>query len=147
MESNMDDAAVAIWLSRARIAIGVVAVAMPRLAVKRLSVDGATAGVAPMLTRMTGARDIALGLGTLVAADRGTPVRGWLEGCALADTADAASALAARKELSRNAFIGSLGLAGCSAVVCGVLSRRLDTPPDPHPGQPEAIITGHHEDG
>lgn len=141
----MDDAAFAIWLSRGRIAIGLVAVAVPRLAAKRLSADGETAGLAPMLTRMTGARDIALGLGTLVAADKGTPIRGWLEGCALADSVDTLSALAGRRELSRNAFIGSLGLAGCSAVACAVLSRRLDTPPGPHPGQPEAIVTGHHE--
>jgi hypothetical protein len=140
----MDSAALAIWLSRARIAIGVIAVAVPRVAAERLSVDESTAGVAPMLARMTGARDIALGLGTLIAVDKGMPVRGWLEGCALADTGDTVAAIAGREQLSRNALIGSIGLAGTSALVCFVLSRRLDTPPAPHPGQPEAIVTGHH---
>lgn len=98
-----------------------------------------------MLARMTGARDIALGLGTLVAIDKGAPVRGWLEGSALADAVDCISAVIARKQLSPRAFIGSVGLAAASALVCAALSRRLDPPPVPHPGQPEATPTGHHE--
>jgi hypothetical protein len=141
----MDDASIAIWISRARIAIGVAAIAAPGFATRRLSVDGEAVGVGPMLARMTGARDIALGLGTLVAVDKGAPVRGWLEGSALADTADTLAAIAARDRLSPLAFTGSLILAASSALVCTMLSRRLDTPPAPHPGQPEAIVTGHHE--
>jgi len=141
----MDEAELAMWISRGRIAIGLVAVVAPRFGARMLSAGGEATGVAPMLARMTGARDVALGLGTLLAVDKGAPVRGWLEGSALADTADTLAAVAARKQLSPRALVGSVALAASSAVVCMVLSRRLDTPPEPHPGQPEAIVTGHHE--
>ncbi len=127
----MDGAALAIWVSRGRIAIGIAAVLAPRFAARRLSADGEATGLGPMLARMTGARDIALGLGTLVAGDKGAPVRGWLEGSALADATDALAAVAAREQLSPLAFMSSVGLATSSALVCTVLSRRLDTPPEP----------------
>jgi hypothetical protein len=141
----MDNASLAIWWSRGRIAIGLTAMAVPRTAVKRLSVDGEAAGLGPMLARMVGARDLALGLGTLVAVDKGTPVRGWLEGCALADATDTVSAIFARKQLTDTSFKGTLALAGGSALLCYALSHRLDNPPAPHPGQPEAVVTGHHD--
>ena len=53
-----------------------------------------TEGVsANLAVRGMGARDVALGLGILLAIERGAPVRGWLEASALADSADAAGTL------------------------------------------------------
>lgn len=52
--------------------------------------DGVTSNLA---LRGMGARDVALGLGTLVAIERGAPVRGWLEAGVLSDSADAAGTL------------------------------------------------------
>lgn len=141
----MDDATCAMWISRARIGIGLTAVLAPRFATRLLSTDGEAGGVAPLLARMAGARDVALGLGTLVAVDKGAPVRGWLEGSAIADAADAFTAVLGRKQLAPRAFAGSLLLASSAALSCLALSRRLDTPPAPHPGQPEAVLTGHHD--
>ena len=139
----MDDAALAMSVARGRIAIGLAAVVSPRLAARVMSRRRAPAGVAPLFARMLGARDVALGLGTVIALDRGAPVRGWLEGSALADAADCVAALLARDQMSPLAFRATAGLGGASALIGALLSRRLDPPPSPHPGQPEAVVTGH----
>jgi hypothetical protein len=139
----MDDAALALSLARARIAIGAVAVAFPGLATRAMSGGRESSGIAPLFARMLGARDVALGLGTVIALDRGAPVRGWVEGSALSDAADCLACLLARKHLSQTAFRASAGLGGASAVLGAFLSSRLDPPPPAHPGQPEAVATGH----
>jgi hypothetical protein len=139
----MEAATLAMSLARCRIAIGVAAVAMPGPAVRAIAVDTKAGGIAPALTRMLGGRDIALGLGTVVALDHGAPVRGWLEGSALADTVDCVASVIAREQMTPRAFRATVGLAAASALLCVVLARRLDPPPSPHPGQPEAVVTGH----
>src|SRR5690242_15195041 len=130
-------------VARIRIAIGLAAVVSPRLAVRALSGGRADDGVGPLFARMLGARDVALGLGTVIALDRGAPVRGWVEGSALSDAADCVACIRARKDMSPLAFRLSAGLGGASAVLGAFLSRRLDPPPPAHPGQPEAVATGH----
>jgi hypothetical protein len=100
-------------------------------------------GVAPLFARMLGGRDVALGLGTVIALDRGKPVRGWLEASALADALDCVACVLARGDMSPGAFSAAVGLGAGSALLGGLLSRRLDPPPPPHPGQPEAVATGH----
>lgn len=139
----MDDAALAMTVARCRIAIGTAAVLCPRLATRVMSGGRESKGIAPLFARMLGARDIALGLGTVIALDRGTPVRGWVEGSALADAADCLACVLARENMSPAAFRASAGLGGGSALLGAFLSRRLDPPPPPHPGQPEAVATGH----
>lgn len=140
----MDDAQLALALARGRIAFGVAAVVAPGLTT-RLLAGRKAAGIEPPLTRMLGARDLALGLGTVIALDRGAPVRGWIEGAAVSDAVDAVTSLLARKRMSPGAFKGTL-LLGAGSAACGAyLSRRLDPPPPAHPHQPEAAITGHPE--
>ena len=133
----------AMLLARGRIAIGIAAVAVPGVAVRAIGADPKPGGLAPLVTRMLGGRDIALGLGAVVALDHGAPVRGWLEGAALADAVDCVAAVIAREQMTPRAFRGTVVLAGASAVLGVVLARRLDPPPSPHPGQPEAVVTGH----
>ena len=48
-----------------------------------------------VLARAFGARDLALGLGVVIALDRGTPVRGWIEAGALSDAIDTCASLLA----------------------------------------------------
>jgi hypothetical protein len=139
----MDDASLAMSLARCRIAIGVAAVVAPRLATRVMKGRGRSEGVAPLFVRMLGGRDVALGLGTVIALDRGKPVRGWLEGSALADAVDCVTCVLAREDMSPGAFRASAGLGAASAILGGLLSRRLDPPPAPQPGQPEAVATGH----
>jgi hypothetical protein len=104
------------------------------------------AGTTQLLARMAGGRDVALGLGTVIAIDRGKPVRGWLEGAALADAVDCLACLLARKELPPHVVAATVSLGGAAAIVGILLSRRLDPPPPAHPGQPEAVATGHPDE-
>lgn len=133
----------AMTVARCRIAIGLAAVVSPRLATRVMGRGRPSDGMAPLFARMLGARDVALGLGTVIALDRGAPVRGWVEGSALADAADCISCVLARDDMSPLAFRASAGLGGASAILGVFLSRRLDPPPPAHPGQPEAVATGH----
>ena len=139
----MDDASVAMWQARGRIAIGVAAVAAPGLATRVMGSRKRSQGVAPLFARMLGGRDVALGLGTVIALDRGKPVRGWLEGAALSDAVDFVACVLARRSMSPPAFAASAALGGASALLGVVESRRLDPPPPAQPGQPEAVATGH----
>jgi hypothetical protein len=141
----MDDATLALLLARARMAFGLTAVLAPRLATRIITGKPEAVGVEPLFARMIGARDLALGLGTVIALDHGTPVRGWLEGSALADAGDCLSALASRKQMTERSLFGTMVLAGFAAVAGAVLGRRLDPAPPAHPHQPEAVVTGHHE--
>ena len=139
----MEAETLAMSVARCRIAIGLAAVAIPNAAVRAIGADSKSGGLAPLLACMLGGRDIALGLGTVVALDHGAPVRGWLEGSALADTVDCVASVIARENMTPRAFRATAGLAAASAILGVLLARRLDPPPLPHRGQPEAVATGH----
>jgi hypothetical protein len=141
----MDDVALALALARGRMAIGAFAVTAPGLATRKFFGRAEADGVEPQLTRMLGGRDLALGLGTVIALDKGTAVRGWLEASAFADAGDCIAALIGRRQMTQTAFVGTLLTASFSAAACLFLGKRLDPAPDAHPGQPEAVVTGHHE--
>jgi hypothetical protein len=142
----MEDAKLALLAARGRIAIGTAGLAVPGLAARVMGGRRGSEGVGPLFARMLGARDVALGLGTVIALDRGAPVRGWLEGSALADAVDCVACVVAREDMSPAVFGAAAGLGGVSAMLGIWLSRRLDPAPPAHPGQPEAIATGHpHE--
>jgi hypothetical protein len=139
----MDAAKLAMTLARGRIAIGAVAVTLPGVAARVMGEKSGSKGLAPLFARMLGARDMALGLGTVIALDRGSPVRGWLEGSALSDSVDCLACVLARDRMSPRASTASAVLGGGSAIAGVLLSRRLDPPPPASPGQPEARATGH----
>ena len=134
----------ALLLARARIAIGAAAMVAPGVSVRVLS-GRSKSGIEPLLARMLGARDVTLGLGAVIALDRGAPVRGWLEASAASDTADCLASVLARSHMSRWAFGPTVTLAAGSALLGAFLSRRLDPAPPAHPNQPEAVFTGHPE--
>ena len=77
--------------------------------------------MAPLFARMLGGRDIALGLGTVIALDRGKPVRGWLEGSVLADAVDCVACVLARGDMSPGAFSAAAGLGATSALLGGLI--------------------------
>ncbi len=103
--------------------------------------DSSGAGMKTLM-RMLGGRDLVLGLGVVIALDRGAPVRGWLEAGAVADTVDLVACVLARDEMPRSAYLNTVALAGGAALAGLWLSRRLDPPPA-DPGYPEAVATGH----
>jgi hypothetical protein len=134
---------IAVALARGRIALGAVALAAPGLAGRAMfGSEGSRPGTR-LLARMVGGRDLALGLGVVIALDRGAPVRGWLEASALADGVDLAGCLLARDEIPPATFVSTVALAGGAALAGIWLSRQLDPPPQATPGHPEAIATGH----
>jgi hypothetical protein len=139
----MEPRDLAIMLARGRIALGAAALAAPGPAGRlMLGRDGSRPGTR-VFARMLGGRDIALGLGVVIALDRGSPVRGWLEAGALADGVDLATCLIARGDIPRATYVNTVALAGAAALVGLWLSRQLDPPPSASPGHLEAIATGH----
>ena len=139
----MESRDIATAIARGRIAIGAAALAAPGLASRvMLGSNGSRPGT-KLFARMLGGRDAALGLGVVIALDRGAPVRGWLEASALADAIDLVGCLIARDEMPSTAFATTAALAGGAALAGIWLSRQLDPPPPADPGHPEAIATGH----
>ena len=67
----MNDAKLAIFAARGRIAFGAAAVVVPGLAARVMGGRRGSEGLAPLFARMLGARDVVLGLGTVIALDRG----------------------------------------------------------------------------
>jgi hypothetical protein len=139
----MEPREIAIAMARGRIALGVSALAAPGVACRAMfGREGSRPGMRAF-ARMLGGRDAALGLGVVIALDRGAPVRGWLEACALADGVDLVSCLIARDAMTPTSFRSIAALAGGAALAGIWLSRQLDPPPPADPGHPEAVATGH----
>jgi len=79
-----------------------------------------------LLFRALGARDFALGLGTLLAMRHGRPARGWLEASGLADFADFVATLLARDALAPASRAVTVAIAAPSAALCGLTAARVD---------------------
>ena len=134
----------ALLNARGRMAIGASLVLAPRLIGPMWIGDGADRPVVKLMSRALGARDLALGLGVAVALDRGAPVRGWLEGAALADGMDLFATLLAGDSIPQGKRRRVALVAGVSLVGCAMVARALDPPPAEHGMHvPEAHLTGH----
>ncbi len=107
------DAARALAASVAwgRIALGVTAMLTPAVPLRPwVGRDIAWRPRAKMLARALGARDVALGVGVVLALRHDAPVRGWVEGGGLADAGDLVATLLAfgtLPRLGRWAVLGS----------------------------------------
>ncbi|MGH2804077.1 MAG: hypothetical protein ACRDL4_13680 [Thermoleophilaceae bacterium] len=135
---------VALALARGRMAIGAAFLLVPGLAGRLWIGADARRGAVKLMTRALGGRDVALGLGVVIALDRGAPVRGWLEACTLADAADFGATLLAGDSISEASRRATLLVAGGSAALGIALSRALDQPlPRGEVQAPEAALTGH----
>jgi hypothetical protein len=112
-------------MSLARVGIGLVILAAPeRVARGWVGSDGSR-GSAQVLIRGVGARDLALGAGTLAALQAGDPVRRWLWAGVLADGADLVATLAAGDAVPAAARAGIVALAGGGAATGVWLARSL----------------------
>jgi len=140
----MDPRERALLHARARIAVGAAFVLFPGLA-GRMWI-GSDAGRRPVkvLARAFGARDLAIGLGVVIAFDRGTPVRGWIEAGALSDAIDTAASLLAGGSIHPAIRWPAIAAGASSTAVGASLAPEFAHAPEPIPGQtPEAAITGH----
>lgn len=134
----------ALAQARGRMLVGAAFVLAPGLAGRFWIGGDAKRRSVKLLARAFGARDFALGLGVVVALDRGTPVRGWIEGGALSDSVDVIATMLAGDSIPPDARRGALALAAGSAVLGVFLARALDEPvPRGEVQAPEAALTGH----
>jgi hypothetical protein len=110
-----------------RIVIGASVIVFPRLLGPGWVGDSEMTNGAKVLARALGARDLALGIGVNAAIDNDAPVRGWLEGSALADVLDATATLLAWRSLPARGRTGVLAIAAGSAVQCALVARSIDS--------------------
>ena len=116
----------AVGLSGGRIVIGVVSLLAPGLVGRAMMGPDGDSGGTRLFLRVVGARDLALGLGVLVALDRGAPVQGWLRASAVVDGLDAAGCVLAGRHLRPIVFPAALAAATSGTLLSGWLAGRLD---------------------
>jgi hypothetical protein len=109
----------------ARAGIGVAAVVAPQATVGGWAGKGVDNAGGRLMTRAFGARDAALGLGVLLAARRGAPLKSWLRLSGLCDVADLGATLAAGDEAGELASL-TLGLAASGAIGSFTLAAWAD---------------------
>jgi hypothetical protein len=78
-----------------------------------------------LITRAFGMREIAIGVGTVLAVDHDAPVRGWLEAGVLIDSSDALTTLLSYRRLPRVGRTLVLAGATTAAVMGARLARQL----------------------
>jgi hypothetical protein len=112
-----------LHLALGRTGAGTVMIARPRALPQLMGVDSATATRMAWAVQMLGAREVALGLGTVLSlrrGDRGAD-RLWLAGGVLSDAVDALAVAGAltRGRVGRGTGLGLIAVAA-SAVAIGV---------------------------
>ena len=117
----MNSRAMLTALAAGRLVIGAALVAKPQSQVGAgwVGAEEARRPVTGLLFRSVGARDMALGLGTLVAQRNGSPLKPWLLGATLADAVDLAATFTAG---------GAIPKAGKAAIVLfagGAIMQQL----------------------
>jgi hypothetical protein len=109
-----------------RIVFGVAFMLAPGLTGRVWIGEEATRPPVKILTTAIGARDLAMGIGVLMAMGRGKPARGWLEGIALTDALDFTAALLGRARLPTAQRRIVLALAAGSAIQAGTAATGVD---------------------
>ncbi len=79
-----------------------------------------------LFARALGARDVALGVGPVLALRHDVPVRGWVEAGGLADAGDLVGTLLAWRHLPRRTRFVMLAVIGASTVASRVLATAVD---------------------
>ncbi|HYH51782.1 MAG TPA: hypothetical protein VEG38_19740 [Acidimicrobiia bacterium] len=100
-----------------RIGIGITALVAPTAPLRPwVGRDFAWQPRAKLLARSLGARDVALGLGVILALRHDAPVRGWVEGGGVADAGDVLATLLAFPKLPKGGrWLVLLSAAGAAA--------------------------------
>ena len=114
-------------LGLGRFAIGAALVAKPQSAVGAGWVgDEAQRPATALMIRSVGARDMAIGLGTLAAARSGSPLKPWLLGATLADAVDLVATFAAGSAIPKQGKAAIAVLAGAARAQQLALARRAE---------------------
>lgn len=113
-------------LAGARTALGVVAYVAPAVPGRPwIGADADRTG-GRVLARALGARDVALGVGLLLAERREDPIRGWVEAGGLADAGDVLATLLSWGRLPKWGRWLVLAAAGGGAVAARVVAAGCD---------------------
>ena len=140
----MEPREAALLHARGRIAVGAAFVLFPSLAGRMWIGSDAARRPVKVLARAFGARDLAIGLGVVIALDRGTPVRGWIEAGVLSDAIDTAASLLAGGSIPAAIRWPAIALGAGSTAAGANLAPQFEDSLAPMPGQtPEAAVTGH----
>ncbi|MBA3261101.1 MAG: hypothetical protein H0T69_01230 [Thermoleophilaceae bacterium] len=131
--------------ARGRMVVGAALMLAPGWAGRRWIGEQAGHPAVKVITRALGVRDLALGLGAVIAIDRGAPARGWFEAAALCDGVDLVATLAVGDAIPDRARKAVGAIAAGSALACAALARTVDEPPLPGVQAAEAELTGHHQ--
>jgi hypothetical protein len=125
--ASIDHRHLARLLAIGRIAIGVGLLVAPSRIGRGWVGEAAASGGGKVALRALGARDVALGYGTIRALDTGDPtLRGWVTACGLCDLSDSAATLVAFRYLPKRGRVLSLALAGGAAIGALAGRDRLD---------------------
>jgi hypothetical protein len=110
-----------------RVAIGITAFVAPTVPLRPwVGRDFAWQPRAKLLARSLGARDLALGIGVLLAVRHDAPVRGWVEGAGLADAGDTLATLLAFGKLPKSGRWLVLLSAGGAVAAARLAAPRVD---------------------
>lgn len=112
-------------IAAGRVLIGTALTLAPRQAARGWLGDAAEDPATQVAVRALGARDLALGLGVLLAIRRGRSPRGWVEAGILSDGVDAVATLAAWRYLPRTGRAMTLVVAS-GAVAAGIATTATD---------------------
>jgi hypothetical protein len=118
-------AASVAWI---RVGIGVGALLAPGALARPWIGPDAYRPTAKVLARAMGVRDLALGLGVILALRHDAPVRGWVEGAGLSDAGDVLAALLAFGSLPRLGRWLVVASAAGGAAAAQVLAPAVDAP-------------------
>lgn len=119
----------AIGLGALRVGLGVTALVVPELAGRVWIGDAAIGRDKAVVLRALGGRDVALGVGVLLAGRRGN-LRRWVLLGALSDFVDVLSTAAGFTELPKWRRWLVLGASGASAAAAAVAAPNLASPAD-----------------
>jgi hypothetical protein len=113
-------------LSVMRVVIGALLIVAPGAAGRRWIGEPARDPRVKVAIRGLGARDLALGLGTLRALDRGEPARGWVQLAAVGDATDAVSGVLGVRRLGVARTLATVASAGAAAALGLTAADNVD---------------------
>ena len=114
----------------ARVCFGVSMIVAPRATLRAWIGDDAESARTRMLIRSFGARDLALGVGPLMAMRRGASARGWIEAAVIGDAIDFAGTALAFRHVPKLGAVLVLTSAAAAVAADLYAAPRLDQPAD-----------------
>ena len=117
---------IALLMALGRTAFGATLLLRPKLISRAWLGEDAERPAADMLMRVGGARDLAIGLGAVLAIMQGQKARGWIEAGVLADAADTAITLAYLGKLPTQGALTTLAMTIPAVLLGWRTARQVD---------------------